>query len=235
MPISQDAVRDGWIALLSRYSWDWFVTITFRGDYVHPESADKRWRLWCSILNRQLYGPRWYKKGKEIHWVRALELQKRGVIHYHALMTHPHDLNQLFSRMGQVNDLETIAGFSRIYPPRCNEAVTRYCAKYVIKGGELDVSPLPGTSRSIDKLTHGIRNVAALYCRKDSIYKSFPGVDAFDLERDARNFDLSMPVVAHPPFRGWGTIEGIRSQSEKEKRLLWTWLCGSLIWHAGQK
>ena len=141
MPISQDAVRDGWIALLSRYSWDWFVTITFRGDYVHPESADKRWRLWCSILNRQLYGPRWYKKGKEIHWVRALELQKRGVIHYHALMTHPHDLNQLFSRMGQVNDLETIAGFSRIYPPRCNEAVTRYCAKYVIKGGELDVSP----------------------------------------------------------------------------------------------
>lgn len=141
MSLRPDAVRDGWTAFLGAYTWDWFVTVTFRGDYIHPEAADKRWRLWVSMLNRHTFGPRWYKKRKEIHWVRALELQKRGVIHYHALMHHPHDLNKIHSRLAQVDNLETIAGFSRIYPPRSNEAVTRYCAKYVVKGGEIECSP----------------------------------------------------------------------------------------------
>lgn len=140
MPISTAAVADGWIALLGRYSWDWFVTMTFRGDYVHPESADKKWRLWVSKLNRQLYGPRWYKKRQEIHWVRALEPQKRGVLHYHALMTHPHDLNVLFRRLTEMDNMNTIAGYSRIYRPDRQGAVAGYCAKYTSKGGELDVS-----------------------------------------------------------------------------------------------
>lgn len=141
MPISQTKVCDGWIQLLGRYSWDWFVTMTFRGDYTHPESADKRWRLWVSMVNRQLYGPRWYKKKQSVDWIRALELQQRGVIHYHALMSHPHNLNSLLLRFSEMDNINTIAGYARIYPPRSIEAVSKYCAKYVVKGGEIECSP----------------------------------------------------------------------------------------------
>lgn len=141
MPHSMEAVRQGWIHILNQYKWDWFVTVTFANEWIHPEAADKKWRLWCSKLNRKLYGPRWYKKRKEIHWVRALEYHKSGVPHFHALMAHPADLNQLMSRMEQVSDLAKFAGWSRIYPPRCQDAVAAYCSKYITKGGELDVSP----------------------------------------------------------------------------------------------
>lgn len=46
--------------------------------------------------------------------------------------------------------------------------------------------------------------VAVLFVTPRSVYKSIPGVDCYDLERDARTFDLSCPVVAHPPCRMWG-------------------------------
>lgn len=43
--------------------------------------------------------------------------------------------------------------------------------------------------------------VAALFCRSDSVYKSMPGVDVFDLERDALTWSGGSPVVAHPLCR----------------------------------
>lgn len=48
--------------------------------------------------------------------------------------------------------------------------------------------------------------VAVLFARSDSVYKSFPGVDVFDLARDARTYGGSDPVVCHPPCRGWGRL-----------------------------
>lgn len=45
---------------------------------------------------------------------------------------------------------------------------------------------------------------AALYVRRDSCYKSMPGVLAFDSDTDARTFSGGVPVVAHPPCRMWG-------------------------------
>lgn len=46
--------------------------------------------------------------------------------------------------------------------------------------------------------------IAVLFARKDSIYKTMPGLDVFDIERDARTFSGGMPVIAHPPCRAWG-------------------------------
>lgn len=43
------------------------------------------------------------------------------------------------------------------------------------------------------------RTVATLFVRSDSIYKSLPGVDAWDISRDARKWPGGCPVVAHPP------------------------------------
>lgn len=45
--------------------------------------------------------------------------------------------------------------------------------------------------------------VHALCVSPVSIYKTIPGVDAWDIKRDVRNFDGKWPVVAHPPCRSW--------------------------------
>ncbi|WP_338615492.1 hypothetical protein [Pigmentiphaga sp. CHJ604] len=50
------------------------------------------------------------------------------------------------------------------------------------------------------------RPVAALFVRADSIYKTMPGVDCYDIERDALTWPGGCPVVAHPPCRGWGKL-----------------------------
>jgi hypothetical protein len=127
---------EAWAGFLGRWSWDWFCTLTFRGE-VHPEAADKRFRVWVSKINRALYGPRWWKHGQGVRWVRALETQRRGVIHYHALLGGG-GLDEL-RRLTWMDEWNDLAGYARIEPPADGAAVRGYCAKYVSKGGELDV------------------------------------------------------------------------------------------------
>src|SRR6185437_12218151 len=61
--------------------------------------------------------------------------------------------------------------------------------------------------------------VAALFVRSDSVYKSMPGVDAWDAERDARNWPGGSPCVAHPPCRGWGRMRQFSYANDAEKAL----------------
>lgn len=49
-------------------------------------------------------------------------------------------------------------------------------------------------------------NIAALFVEKDSIYKEQGNIDCYDIERNAKNFDFSLPVVAHPPCQLWGSM-----------------------------
>jgi hypothetical protein len=51
-----------------------------------------------------------------------------------------------------------------------------------------------------------VKQVAALFVRADSIYKTLPGVDCWDEQRDARNWPGGCSVVAHPPCRLWGKL-----------------------------
>jgi hypothetical protein len=51
-----------------------------------------------------------------------------------------------------------------------------------------------------------MRQVAALFVRADSVYKTMPGVDAWDEARDARLWPGGAPVVAHPPCRLWAKL-----------------------------
>lgn len=46
--------------------------------------------------------------------------------------------------------------------------------------------------------------VAALYVETDGCYFGLPGVDPWDLPRDARSYTGPYPVVAHPPCQRWG-------------------------------
>jgi hypothetical protein len=61
--------------------------------------------------------------------------------------------------------------------------------------------------------------VAALFVRKDSVYHAMPGVDAWDVQRNARYFPGGMPVVAHPPCSQWGTLSHMARHDQSEKEL----------------
>jgi len=118
---------DAWAKFLGRWSWDWFATMTFPKP-VHPEAADKCFRLWISKINRTI--------GGQVRWVRALELQRREVIHYHALLGSG-GVSEL-RRLSWMDKWSHIAGWARIEPPRSDVEVRGYCAKYTAKGGEVD-------------------------------------------------------------------------------------------------
>lgn len=64
-----------------------------------------------------------------------------------------------------------------------------------------------------------MRQVAALFVRADSVYKTMPGVDAWDIERDARNYAGVAPIVAHPPCRAWGNLRHMANPRHDEKDL----------------
>lgn len=65
-------------------------------------------------------------------------------------------------------------------------------------------------------------NVAVLFARADSVYKSIPGCDVWDMERDARKWPGGSSVVAHPPCRAWGRLRHFAKPRVDEKELaLW--------------
>lgn len=61
--------------------------------------------------------------------------------------------------------------------------------------------------------------VAVLFARSDSIYKRLPGCDVWDVERDARLYSGSLPVIAHPPCRAWANLRHMAKPCSGEKEL----------------
>ena len=61
--------------------------------------------------------------------------------------------------------------------------------------------------------------VAALFVRADSVYKTLPMVDAWDIERDARRWPGGGPAVAHPPCRAWGRLSHMANPRHDEMDL----------------
>jgi hypothetical protein len=61
-------------------------------------------------------------------------------------------------------------------------------------------------------------NVAALFVRRDTVYRSL-GVDCWDIDRDARGYRGRSPVVAHPPCRAWSRMRAFAKPRPDEKWL----------------
>lgn len=140
---------EGWERFIDRYRWDWFATCTFVED-KHPEAADKVFRVWISELQQAVAGINYQKKPRDqVRWVRGLEWQKRGTIHFHALMYHRFDLNLMQRRLTWMDEWTRLTGaICRIYPCDSSGRVRSYIAKYCGKGGEVDCSPnLPVVER----------------------------------------------------------------------------------------
>lgn len=68
-----------------------------------------------------------------------------------------------------------------------------------------------------------MQTVAVLFARADSVYKTLPGCDVFDLARDARTWRGGAPIVAHPPCRGWGTLSHFATNATPAEIALAPW------------
>ena len=141
--LNSDAILQAWRDFIARFPMQWFCTFTFT-DSVHPERAFKLFRTLVRRVNRHLYGSHYERKGHPgIYWVLAWEYQRRGVLHFHALMGDVEDLNARLRRldwMDQWMSLGKPAGFSRIEAIDSQDAVRKYVTKYVVKGGQIDLS-----------------------------------------------------------------------------------------------
>ena len=73
-----------------------------------------------------------------------------------------------------------------------------------------------------------LRTVAALCVAPNSIYKGMAGVEAFDKRRGANTFAGGMPVVAHPPCRGWSTYCRHQAKVEPGELELGIWCADQL-------
>lgn len=60
--------------------------------------------------------------------------------------------------------------------------------------------------------------ITALYVRKDSIYKKL-GLDCYDQDRNAINYNGNNVVIAHPPCRLWGRLSHMSTADPSEKKL----------------
>ena len=102
--------------------------MTFCG-MVHPEQADRRWKRWVRDLEA--------REQRRVRWARALEYQKRGVIHYHALVWFGG--GEEGRRLAGMDRWTKIGqGFARIVPYNAELGATHYLGKCLARGGEID-------------------------------------------------------------------------------------------------
>lgn len=135
-----EQIAAGYADLVRKFDdkWSWFATFTFRGD-IHPEAANKIYMKYIHQINREVFGCRYYKRKEGIIWTRGSESQKRGALHYHALLGLIPDRVRRLSYMDYWNE---IAGFARIYPYERGKGAEQYISKsaYAFKKGEIDFS-----------------------------------------------------------------------------------------------
>ncbi len=124
--------------MLMRPEWNWnlFGHLTFK-EPVHPEAADKIFMKWIHIINRSIFGVRyWNRKDTDgVIWARALEMQKREVIHFHFLMAR---VTGEIRRLWMMDEWAKMAGYARIHPFVAENGGEIYICKYAAKGGEIE-------------------------------------------------------------------------------------------------
>ncbi|MGJ7901015.1 rolling circle replication-associated protein [Lysobacter sp. 1R34A] len=110
---------------------------------MHPEAADKAFRYFVSCVNREVYGPKWNTRWhRGIQWARGSEFHKDGRLHFHALLSAPTaDLNHLISRYAWHEWWYREFGRNQLEQPRSQHQVADYVSKYVVKDGQVDLSP----------------------------------------------------------------------------------------------
>jgi len=151
----------GWVQMANRYEpWWWYLTLTFKY-FVSQEYALRQFRRFIRLMNERVFGKRYRGNGKAdseckgIPWLNAIERQRRGVLHFHALiggessmlgtrdMKNYKDMWQhgLKKKNGKYKFRPN--GFAKIVEYDSSKGAKYYLGKYVTKGGELDIF-IPG-------------------------------------------------------------------------------------------
>lgn len=132
------------------------ATHTFKPDFtktktgsIHPEHANKIFRLYANKLNDRIYGDiNWQRKKQNgILIIRAEEKGKRGdQLHYHCLYSRlpdeitPDVMKEEWDNVARLTGIGRRAGFSKIEECRDKEKSENYISKnvYMAKGGQVD-------------------------------------------------------------------------------------------------
>ncbi len=146
IPTHKISIKECYQEWLDLIEWDLFTTLTFKNS-THPEQATKCFNKWMRLVNQTLYGKRFREKKKGVAWVRGLEYQKRGVIHFHVLIKsgklsidpEKRILQLLYIKSLWQSRINDNCGFADIGTAK-HEAAVRYIVKYILKGSELDFS-----------------------------------------------------------------------------------------------
>ncbi len=136
-------LADSWGQFLSQFSWDWFVTLTFRGDPSQPWGRGFRRDSQVSSFHAHRLFARFMRdlersSGQPIYWFRGDEYGLvNGRFHIHALVGNVAAERRLY----WMDRWERLAGFARILPFDPEQGAAHYCAKYVTKQfGDWDLS-----------------------------------------------------------------------------------------------
>jgi len=85
-PYKLTPIQTAWVEFARKFEpYDIFVTLTFK-EGVHPEQATKRYYRFIRKINERLFGRNYRRRGKGVVWIRALEWQRRGVLHFHSII-----------------------------------------------------------------------------------------------------------------------------------------------------
>ena len=137
-------VAAGYADLMGRYALPLFVTQTF-AKRSHPEAVCKAHRYFLSLVNVELHGKNWRRKGIiGAQSIVGVERHKSGYPHSHAVVGHPDiDLGSDFHRPLRAAlkaRCEDEWGFARLEVASSAAEVNAYVSKYVVKDGDLWIS-----------------------------------------------------------------------------------------------
>jgi hypothetical protein len=110
-----------------------FLTLTAR-NYVYESILESKYLSLVRATNKELFGNNFDRRGEGISWAMAIEPQRRGVLHVHALW------DQSYIPYKFILDYwQGISGFAKILPVDDATGASAYLAKYVVKGGKVHI------------------------------------------------------------------------------------------------
>jgi len=120
---------------LLTYSWDIFVTLTWRSGFRSKRIALKEVERLLGDLSIAIDGCQWKRRGLGLYALIAWEKHQSGALHAHLIVGRwcGWDYKGLHDRW---NDR---CGFAWIKPVDGSKAVVAYTVKYASKGGNYDV------------------------------------------------------------------------------------------------
>jgi len=153
-------LNEGWVQMADKFEpWHWYLSLTFQY-FVNTEYALRQFKRFIRLINEKVHGKRfrgngkWDSRCKGVPWLNAIEWQRRGVLHFHALLGgESNKLGTLgYPSMSRYKDIWQYGlkkkngiykfhpnGFAKIVEYDSSKGAKHYLSKYVTKGGELDI------------------------------------------------------------------------------------------------